>query len=143
MKRDNSRPETRVSVSRKGPLHVHDSLKSDDSFYYRWINRDAEQPYKFVEKLELGYVPVEKSDLDDLRAKYGALVDNVVTEGNYISRPISSKVTAILMKIPKEQHTELQKANEQRVKDTEVQMRRDSRKTGFYGDMKIGHDEIN
>lgn len=138
--RDNDRPETRVSVTRRGPLHVHESLKADESYHYRWVHRDANQPYKFVEKLELGYVPVEKSDLDDLRSKYGALVDNVTTEGNYISRPINSDITAILVKIPMDRHLELRAEQRARTKALEDQIQRDTKKPGFYGDFQVGEN---
>ena len=140
LSRENPRPETRVSVTRRGPLHIHESLKDDPNYSYRIINVSKSQPYRFTEKIEDGWTPVERTELDDLKSKYGELLEGLIPHGSYITKPINDDITGVLMKIPKDRAEQLRQAVADAADDLEREIHNEAKREKFRDvDISIGH----
>lgn len=140
--RIDQRKDVRRSLTRRGGLHVPEHMK-DANFVYRWVNLDKEQPFKMDEKLDIGYEPVPVSDFPELKSRLSMFAegDNMISNGTYICRAVSDKVTAFLMRIPKAQHEEISVEKARIVDETESRMKNDARKKeGFYGSIDTGTD---
>lgn len=117
---------TRTPVS--GARDVLAVQNQDPNYVYRWVNDTEGRLEKFK---AAGYEPVT-SDLE----VGGKTVDRNSKLGSVITKSVGGKVTAVLMRIPREWYDEDQKAKQDQLDVSDKALRADSQ--ADYGTLTIG-----
>lgn len=117
-----------------GPLSLNDQSK-DPEMHYHWALDDSEDGSKIERLLQAGY---EFCSPDEKLVAGNTSVYSTVSKGSVVRVPAGNGKYHYLMKLPQEWFEDDQLRIQERVDATEGSLKDQSRKEGFYGELKIG-----
>ena len=117
-----------------GPLAMIEENK-DPEMHYSWVLDDDEDGSKIERRLQAGY---EFCDPKENLVAGSTSVYSSVTRGSLCRKPAGQGRYLYLMKIPQEWYEDDKAVGQKRVDATENSLHEQSKKDGFFGELKIG-----
>lgn len=117
-----------------GPLSLNKE-RLDPEMHYSWALDDAEDGSKIERRLQAGY---EFCNPDENLVAGNSSVYKSVQAGSIVRVPAGQGKYHYLMKIPLEWYKDDQAQGQKRVDATENSLHEQSKKDGFFGELKIG-----
>ena len=117
-----------------GPLSLNDESK-DPEMHYSWALDDSEDGSKIERRLQAGY---EFCSPDENLVAGNSSVYKSVQAGSIVRVPAGQGRYHYLMKIPQEWYEDDKARGQERVDATENSLHEQSKKEGFFGELKIG-----